>query len=77
MTLNTTTCKEHLDQWLEADMAVATGQSYQIGSRALTRADAKDITEKIKYWTARLAEAENAEARRGRNRVYQAVYRDL
>lgn len=77
MILSKEVCREHLDQWLEADLAVATGQSYQIGSRVLTRADAKEITEKIKYWSARLDEAESAEKRRGRNRVYQAVYRDL
>ena len=77
MILDKQVCREHLDQWLEADLAVATGQSYQIGSRVLTRADAKEITGKIKYWSARLEEAQSAETRRGRNRVYQAVYRDL
>jgi len=41
-----------LDNWVSADAAVASGQSYSIGGRALTRADAGMITEKIKFWNA-------------------------
>ncbi|WP_265822532.1 DUF6148 family protein [Geovibrio ferrireducens] len=44
------TAKAHLEHWLEADKAVATGQSYTIGSRALTRADAAEIRSNIDYW---------------------------
>lgn len=40
----------HLDAWMAADLAVAQGQSYSIGSRTLTRADAAKIQEKIAYW---------------------------
>ena len=40
----------HLAVWVAADLVVATGQSYSIGIRSFTRADAKEITEKIKYW---------------------------
>jgi hypothetical protein len=36
--------------WLAADTAVATGQSYSVAGRSLTRADAADITEKIIFW---------------------------
>lgn len=36
--------------WLAADSAVASGQSYTIGIRSLTRANAKEISEKIDYW---------------------------
>lgn len=36
--------------WLEADAKVATGQSYGIGGRTLTRADAAEITNKIVFW---------------------------
>ena len=39
-----------LNTWLAADTAVATGQSYTIGNRALTRANAKEIRENITYW---------------------------
>lgn len=36
--------------WMAADDAVATGQSYSISGRSLTRADAAIIGEKIEYW---------------------------
>ncbi|NIO84656.1 MAG: hypothetical protein GTN53_29430 [Candidatus Aminicenantes bacterium] len=39
-----------LDLWIEADKMVATGQSYSIGGRSLTRADADTITKKIKFY---------------------------
>lgn len=44
----------HLDLWLKADIAVATGQSYEIGSRKLTRADASEIRKNINYWSAKV-----------------------
>ncbi len=36
--------------WLDAERAVATGQSYTIGSRSLTRADARLIAERLAYY---------------------------
>lgn len=36
--------------WLAADSAVATGQSYSVGDRALTRANAREIRENITFW---------------------------
>ena len=39
-----------LTLWLAADSAVASGQSYSIGDRHLTRANATEITKKIDYW---------------------------
>lgn len=44
----------HLDAWLTADEAVATGQSYQIGGRSLTRANAAEIRNNIDYWSAKV-----------------------
>ena len=41
--------KEHLDIWLEAEKAVALGQSYTIGSRSLTRANLSEIRKSIQY----------------------------
>ena len=43
-----------LTAWLEADEKVAAGQSYSIGGRTLTRADAKIIRENIEYWDAKV-----------------------
>lgn len=70
-------CKRKLETWLAAEEAVATGQSYQIGTRMLTRADLKQIREEMEYWAGKLTEAENAESRGGRNRVYHFVPRDV
>ena len=39
-----------LAAWLEADLKVASGQSYEIAGRKLTRANAAEITNKIDYW---------------------------
>lgn len=44
------TAQEHLQNWLDADMAVATSQAYSIGGRSLTRADSTDIRNQISYW---------------------------
>lgn len=43
-----------LDAWLLADTAVATGQSYSISGRSLTRANAAEITKKIEFWEAKV-----------------------
>jgi hypothetical protein len=66
--------REHLAAWLEADAAVATGQSYTIGSRTLTRADAARIAERIAFWRRQV---EQLESGRSGVRVVRAVPRDL
>ena len=69
------TAKLHLQSWLEAELAVATGQSYKIGSRSLTRADLSEIKERIKFWSN---EVERLEAGRKKGiKAYRAVIRDL
>lgn len=70
-------CEKKLQTWLDAEEAVATGQSYQIGSRNLTRADLKAVREELEYWAARLAECESEERQGGRNRAFRFVPRDL
>lgn len=70
-------CSKKLNTWLAAEEAVATGQSYQIGTRMLTRADLKQIRAQMEYWAAKLAEAEAAETTGGRNRLYHIVPRDV
>lgn len=47
----------HLDAWLAADLAVAGGQSYTIGTRTLTRAQAVEIRGNIKYWQQQVVAA--------------------
>lgn len=70
-------CRQKLNTWLAAEEAVATGQSYQIGSRMLTRADLKQIRSEMEYWAEKLAQAEAEEKTGGRNRAYRAVIRDV
>lgn len=62
-----------LDAWIAADLAVAKGQSYSIGGRSLTRADANAITEKIKFYTNLVAEL----SRGGSVTVRRVIPRDL
>lgn len=70
-------CKKKLETWLDAEEKIAAGQSYQIGTRSLTRADLGAVREEIEYWSGKLTEAENAEISTGRNRAYRFVPRDL
>ncbi len=52
--ITTQQAQEHLDLWLAADMAVTKGQAYSIGSRSLTRANAKEIRDSITFWDKRV-----------------------
>ena len=70
-------CRKKLNTWLAAEEAIATGQSYQIGTRMLTRADLKQVREQLEYWGGKLAEAEAEEKQGGRNRAYRALIRDV
>ena len=63
-----------LRMWLEAERAVATGQSYKIGTRSLTRANLADIRESIQFWRREIA---RLEAKQSGARVFRAVPRDL
>lgn len=65
--------REYLQMWLDAEKAVASGQSYRIGSRQLTRVNLSDIAERIKFWRNELDKAESG--RKGA-RVLRAVPRD-
>lgn len=46
-------CEAKLTEWMAADTAVASGQSYTISGRSLTRADARAIRDNIDYWDAK------------------------
>lgn len=72
MTITLEVAKNHLQAWLDADLAVSQNQSYQIGVRRLTKADAPQITEKIKYWSNMV---EKLQA--GGPRVKRVIPRDL
>jgi len=59
------TAQTHLDLWLEAETAVATGQSYQIGNRSLRRADLEQIREQIQYWDGMVQQLSASAGQRG------------
>lgn len=63
--------KEHLKVWLKAEMAVAAGQSYQLGSKRLDRANLYQIREQIKFWRDEIKSLE------GRRRTVGIIPRDF
>lgn len=71
------TAQKHLDAWLTAELEVTTHQSYTIGSRSLTKANLSEVRKQIQFWQNEIAKLNNLEKRRGRNRVYQVIPRDL
>lgn len=69
--------EENLKAWLAAERAVATGQSYRIGSRSLTRASLREISERIRFWRGEVARLKCGVGGRGGLRVMRIVPRDL
>ena len=67
--------RTHLQAFLDAELAVATGQSYKIGSRNLTRIDVQEVKERIQFWSNEVDRLENG--RKKGIRAYRAVIRDL
>jgi hypothetical protein len=74
MALTLEDAQQYLQLWLDAEAAVATGQSYKIGSRSLTRVDLAQIAARISYWRNEV-DALEAGGRRGA-RVMRVVPRD-
>lgn len=69
--------KEHLSIWLEAEKAVATGQSYQIGSRRLDRASLSEIRNQICFWKREVEKLQAQISRRGSRRTFRIIPRDF
>ncbi|MGF9822585.1 DUF6148 family protein [Brevibacillus agri] len=69
------TARSRLNAWLEAELAVSTGQSYRLGSKQLTRANLSDIREQIQFWRNEVARLERGN--RPGARVMRVVPRDL
>lgn len=61
-----------LDAWLAASLAVANNQSYTIGDRTLTRANAAWIQSQIAFWEGRVQSLSRSTPGR---RVRQAAVR--
>jgi hypothetical protein len=45
-----TIAEAQLTQWLACLDAIATGQTYSIGGRSLTRANLADAKDQVEYW---------------------------
>ncbi|MER2126303.1 DUF6148 family protein [Solibacillus sp.] len=77
MAFSVAQCNERLQIWLDAEAAIATGQSYTIDNRRLDRANLAQVREQIKFWQNELAKAQAATNGRGRRRTIRIVPRDL
>lgn len=66
--------REHLEAWLDAELAVSTGQSYQISGRRLERANLSEIRQSIAYWQRKIYELDGNNRNK---RVVRIVPRDL
>ena len=69
--------KKHLEMCLEAEEKVLVNQSYTIAGKTYTRADLAQIRAEIKYWDNEVKKITSRQGRRGRNRAYRIVPRDL
>jgi len=65
--------REMLQDWIQAERAVMTGQEYRIGSRMLRRADLDMIAERVKYWKGEIDRLEG----NPRIRTQQIIPRNL
>ena len=50
MALDLATAQAHLAEWIAADSATASGTSYTLNGRTLTRNDAETIRDQITWW---------------------------
>lgn len=60
--MDLTTAQAHLDAWLAADLALASGQSYSVAGRTVTRADAQSVADNIARWQRVIRDLETAAA---------------
>lgn len=58
-----------LQAYLDAELAVLSGQSYSIAGRSLTRANLADIQNGVKTWSSKVQELQNSVGGRGRART--------
>jgi len=70
-------CEERLQLWLNAEAAIATGQSYLIDGRRLERANLAQVREQIKFWKREFAAAQARANGKSRRRAVRIVPRDL
>ena len=71
------TARRHYEVWLEAELEIASHQSYALGSKSLTKANLGEVRKQLQYWKNEVARLENAKTRKGRSRIIRVVPRDL
>lgn len=70
--------KQRLEMYYQAEEAILGGaQSYQIGTKQLTRANLSHIKEMIEYLEREVAAQASKEAGKGRNRMIGVIPRDF
>lgn len=69
--------KEQLAKCLQAEEEALLSQSYSVPTRSFTKANLREIGERIEYWKNEVTKLENSLSRSGRNRCYRAIPRDL
>lgn len=78
MAVRLETLKNRLELYINCEISILSGaQSYKIGSRDLTRANLKEISDMIKYLEKEIAIEEAIDAGKGRNRVIGIIPRDF
>jgi len=65
--------------WLDAEAALATSQSYKVGTRELRRADLPEVRKQIEFWEDKYNKVTNAldNTSGGGRRTARIVPRDL
>lgn len=49
---------QHYEAWKSAELALATGQSYSIAGRTLTRVNLGDVKSQMAFWAKKIRELE-------------------
>lgn len=74
MSITIEKANQMLEAWLNAEMAITTGQSYSMGSRSLTRANLSEVRKAVEYWDKKVKALSGKTVKR---RVMGVVPRDL
>ena len=74
MAITLATAKMMLQAWIDAELAVSTGQMYRLGTRQLQRCDLPEIRKARQEWATTV---NKLSAGRSGCRVMRAVPRDL
>lgn len=69
--------RSRLQQYVDCEAAILTGQEYSIGSRSLKRANLPEISSMIKYLEKEITYEEAKAAGAGRNRTIGVIPRDF